>query len=129
MTEWDFGETKKSEDVTVVKPAATASEGAASVAEAVKRVADAAVAEVNKVKTDEPVGDFTFTGTLGGRFTASAPTARFSTGGTVKLNGAQLHTFGWSALQIEGSLPADAKPGEVVVEIDDETKFTGYFKG
>ena len=112
------------------KPASTAREGAQSVADAVKRVADAAVAEVSKVKVEEEGSDFTFAGTPGGRFVITAPGyGRFSTNGTVKLNGQQLHAFAWSSGRIQGNLPADAKPGDVEVAVDDKTKFTGKFKG
>lgn len=101
-----------------VGKAAAATEAATSVAEAVKRVADAAVAEVNKVKPVES-GDFVFSGSPGGRFRIDG--SGFGTNGTLTVGGVQVHATGWGSTHIEGTLPADVKSGEVVVHIDDKT--------
>ena len=108
---------------------ASAVEAARSVAEAVTRVADAAVAEVSKTKVEEDDSDFVFVGTPGGHFHISGPWGKFSTNGTVLLNGQQLHAYAWSSGRIDGNLPADAKAGDVVVVVDDKTRFKGKFKG
>lgn len=105
-----------------------AAEAATSVADAVKRVADAAVAEVQKSRATGGDGDFIFSGTPGGRFRIDGPVGSFSTNGTVKLNGVQLHTRAWSSMRIEGDLPAGSQPGEVTVAIDEKTVRRGYAK-
>lgn len=99
-------------------------EAARSVSELVKRVADAAVAEISKVRTVDK-GDFVSSGTAGGRFNIDGPVGSFGTNGTVTLNGVQLVTRGWGSMHIEGTLPADAKSGELVVHIDDVTSKRG----
>lgn len=99
-------------------------EGARSVADAVRRVADAAVAEIQKVSTVDK-GDFVSSGTAGGRFNIDGPVGSFGTNGTVTLNGVQLETRGWGSMHIEGVLPKDAKSGELVVHIDAETTRRG----
>lgn len=109
--------------VTATENAAT---GAQSVAEAVKRVADAAVAEVQRTA---PVraGDFLIAGSAGSRFEIRG--AGFSTGGTVTVNGRLVHTTGWGATRIEGVLPDGVKPGdEVVVIVDADTQQRGYLR-
>lgn len=103
-----------------------AAEGAAtSVAEAVKRVADAAVAAVQKV---EPAAktDFRFTGRQGGAFTITGD--GFGAGGTVKVNGVQAKVTAWGDEHIEGTL-ANAVSGNANVEviIDDKTIQRGTF--
>lgn len=109
----------------------TASAGAQSVAEAVKRVADAAVAEVNKVK--EPFkGDFAVT-VGGGRFYLVFPrdvretgTTGFGPSGTVTIGGVQAKTNGWSTTRIDGWIPGDQKPeAEVIVHVDEKTQLRG----
>lgn len=102
-----------------------ATTGAQAVADAVKRVADAAVAEASKSSVKAP-GDFIFTGTLGGRFDIHG--SGFGANGTVKVGGVQVHTVGWSANHIEGRLPSGVSSGEVVVQIDENTSQRGYFK-
>jgi hypothetical protein len=92
-------------------------------------VVDEVVAEISKSKVEQEDVDFAFTGYPGGRFKIEGPHATFSTNGTVTLNGQQLHAFAWSSFRIEGNLPADAKPGEVIVAVDDKTRFRGRFKG
>lgn len=92
--------------------------GEVAVADAVKCVADAAVAEVTKT-APEVAGDFIITGSP--RFEIRG--AGFSTGGTVSVNGKQAHTTGWGSMKIEGVLPEGAKPGDVVeVIVDKDTR-------
>lgn len=102
-------------------------EGAASVAEAVRRVADAAVAEVQKSNLG-PAPEFQFTGTIGGKFYIKGD--GFSSGGTVKVNGVQCKTHGWGAQNIDGWLPAELKAGTATVEVivDESTRKQGTFK-
>lgn len=103
-----------------------AATGAQSVAEAVKRVADAAVAEVQRT-APELAGDFVIVGTAGSKFQIRG--AGFSTGGTVTVNGKMAHTTGWGATRIEGTLPDGAKRGDVVVvTIDKDTQQRGYLR-
>lgn len=102
-----------------------ATEAATAVADAVKRVADAAVAEVSKVKTVAG-GDFVVSGHAGGRIIIDGPAASFGTNGTVKLNGVQIRTREWGAQHIVGELPADAVSGEVVVHVDEKTQKRAY---
>lgn len=103
------------------------SAGATSVAEAVKRVADAAVAEVQKV---QPLAtqDFVFEGTERGRFTIRGK--GFSTNGTVRINGVQAKAPEWGDQFIAGSVPDGVRGGTVTVEVavDEQTKQRGTFK-
>lgn len=100
--------------------------GAKAVAAAVSKVADAAVAEVQKTPaTSGPGPDLTARGTIGGRFVLVG--TGFGASGTVLLNGVQLETLSWSTTQIEGKLPVDAKSGAVVVQLA-ESKRTGYLQ-
>lgn len=99
-------------------------EGAQSVAEAVKRVADAAVAAVHKSSVSSVASDFTVTGSGGGRFTIDGK--GFSTGGTVTVGGKPVKTVGWGSTRIEGEFPEGVQPGQiVVVHVDAETTQTG----
>lgn len=101
-------------------------EGARSVAEAVRKVADAAVAEIQK----QPVGqipELIFTGTPGGRFTIYGA-GNLGPSGTVKVNGADQHTREWSTSRIVGDLAAGTQPGTVEVHVDDKTVRRGEFK-
>lgn len=99
-----------------------ANEGAKSVAEAVKKVADAAVAAVAKTSTG-PTYDFDVAVTPGGKFQIDG--AGFGIGGTVIIGGHQAETHGWSAQRIEGKAPGGISGEvEVVVNIDDKTKQT-----
>lgn len=91
-----------------------AHEGAASVAEAVKRVADAAVKEIQNVKP-EKAQDFSFTGSLNGRFTIRGK--GFSTNGNVKFNGLQAQTNEWGDNFIAGKVPDGVKAGQVRVDV------------
>ena len=104
----------------------SAASGAQAVADAVKRVADAAVAETQRSRTAALAGDFSVSGSPGGRFTIRGN--GFTGGGTVSLNGAQLVTDEWGDELVRGKLPADAKSGEVVVKIDESTEKRAYLK-
>lgn len=106
---------------------AGAQEGAQSVAEAVKRVADAAVAEVQKSKT-VPGQDFLFTGTAGGRFAVRGK--GFGPSGTLKIGGHQALTDEWGNERIAGKVPEQVKAGDVVVEVlvDSSTTQRGTFR-
>jgi hypothetical protein len=97
--------------------------GASAVADAVKRVADAAVAEVAKTKVGL-VPELVAAGTAGGKFAIRG--SGFGAGGVVKVNGVQVRTTGWSTTSIEGMLPAEAVSGEVVVHVDDKTARRGH---
>jgi len=119
-------------EATLTKPQvkqATAQEGAHSVAEAVKRVADAAVAEIAKVVPQDNDLDFSFSGKRGGLFVAEGPIGTFGTSGTIKLAGMQLHTTSWSTQRIEGRLPSEAVSGEVLVYVDEKTIRKSRFQG
>jgi hypothetical protein len=98
-------------------------EGARSVADAVKRVADAAVMAAANVKA-EPAPELIATGMPGGKLTIVG--SGFSSSGTVLINGVAVATTGWGATRIEGRLPADAQSGEVVVWVDPQTQRRGY---
>jgi hypothetical protein len=100
--------------------------GAQLVADAVKRVADAAVAEIQKAPK-APGGDFVVSGSAGGKFTIRG--TGLGTNGVVKLNGVQLATQEWGSTFIQGTLPADARAGELVVHVDDKTTKRGRFNG
>lgn len=103
-------------------------EGARSVGEAVKRFADAAVAEASKVRAEDQ-RELLATGTVGGRFRLTYlgnDKTGFGPSGTVLLNGAQVSTNGWSTTVIEGTLPADARSGEVVVWMGQDVQRRGY---
>ncbi len=100
-------------------------EGARTVAEAVSKLADAAVEEVQKVKAVEK-GEFVASGVPGGKFKIVSTSGKiFSSSGTVLLNGKQLFTKHWNVEEIIGNLPEDAKAGEIVVWIDPETQRKG----
>lgn len=107
---------------------AAAVEGARSVADAVTKLANAAVIEVQKGNRT-PAPEIVATGTPGGRFkirSVRAGTTAFGASGSVLLNGKAVETTGWSSMQIEGKLPSDAKSGEIVVWVDPETQHKGY---
>lgn len=115
---------KKSADLKAAEKTA-AVEGATSVAEAVRRVADAAVAEVQKTQAG-PAYDLQFSGSPGGTFTITGP--GLGSSGTVKVGGRQVETTAWSTQRIEGLLPADVPDGEVTVQLDEKTVRRGVFK-
>lgn len=101
--------------------------GAQAVADAVAKVANAAVAEVQKTKaaTGQDL-DFDISGSPGGRFTIRG--VGFRASGTVLIGGKQVETTGWSNETIYGKLPADAKAGEVTVWVDEKTQLKGYLR-
>lgn len=104
-----------------------AASGAQAVADAVRRVADAAVAEVSKTKASgQQASDFHSSGSAGGKFLLEGPVGVFGASGTVRLNGAQLHTREWSSQRIVGDLPAGTRSGEVTVHVDSETTRRSY---
>lgn len=118
---------KQQERENVERQAATT--GAEAVADAVKKVADAAVAQARGANVGESVGDFIITGTPGGRFEMRSKTGPiFSSAGTVHINGKPQVTHEWGADYIRGRLDPDVKSGEVVVQIDEKTKRVGYLK-
>ncbi len=99
-------------------------EAAQSVADAVKRVADAAVAEVQKAPVAREPVDFAATGKPGGTFTIRGD--GFSSGGVVTFNGVAAETTAWGGQYIAGRMPAGAKDGdEVRVIIDAKTSQRG----
>lgn len=100
--------------------------GATSVAEAVRRVTDAAVAEIQKTTPTNQDRDFTFTGTAGGRFEIRGH--GFTASGTVKVGDVQLLTTEWSDSFIAGVMPAGVQSGEVTVNIDENTSQRSYFQ-
>lgn len=109
---------------------AGANEAAQSVADAVKRVADAAVAEVQKT-TPVAQQDFSFDSRPGvptGRFTIRGK--GFSSGGTVLIGGAQALTTEWGNEYIAGRMPEGVKTGPISVEVvvDSATRQTGAFR-
>lgn len=118
----------KTADKSATERAATekvgALNGAQSVADAVKRIADAAVAEISKTTVAAPP-ELTFSGTPGGRFRIDG--SGFGTNGTVKVGGVQLNSISWSTTRIEGTMPANVSTGDVVVQIDDKTARRGRF--
>lgn len=95
--------------------------GAQAVADAVKRVADDAVQGARGARASALEGNFLVSGTPGGRFTIRGN--GFTGSGTVLLNGKQLETTEWSNERIAGKLPSDARPGEVVVVVDETKQF------
>lgn len=100
---------------------------ATSVADAVKRVADAAVAEVKKTDAPSHGPSFTFVGNEQGRFTIQGK--GFGANGTVRINGQQARTVEWGDWRIIGRVPDNVKGGQVTVEVvvDEQTKQTGAF--
>lgn len=103
--------------------------GAQAVADSIKKAADAAIEGARNQASVGTPGDFTVSGTPGGRFELRAKTGPiFSSSGTVYANGKAQQTFEWGATYIRGKFDADVKSGEVVVEIDKDTRRTGYLK-
>lgn len=101
-------------------------EGARSIAEAVRRVTDEAVAAIQKTEVKDQDLDFDSSGSPGGNFELIG--VNLGSSGTVTLNGVQLHTTEWSTLRIRGVLPAGATAGEVIVHIDDKTSRRGMLR-
>jgi hypothetical protein len=105
--------------------------GAESVADAVRRVADAAVAEVQKSNLGV-LPDVIVSGTPGGSFELRAgPNISFGASGTVTFGKQQAVTTEWSTSRIVGTVPANVGDNEVTdvtVHVDDKTKHVGQFK-
>jgi hypothetical protein len=106
---------------------AAAKQGAAAVADAVKRVADEAV-NAAVVATVKSAFDFVITGQPGGRFECfgKGNPVGFSSSGSVLIGGVAQHTDEWGNTYIRGKLDENVKSGEVIVQIDAETKRQGY---
>lgn len=126
----DQQKTVAEEKLTAEKEAAVS--GAQAVADAVGKVAQAAVDQARGVRTREAPRDLTITGTPGGTFhlrsTATHASGGFSTGGSVLIGGKAQQTYEWGALYIRGRLDPDVQSGEVVVQIDAQTRRTGYLR-
>jgi hypothetical protein len=116
----------KADEQAARRDQAAATSGAQAVADAVKKVADDAVAAAKGARASGPEGDFVISGTPGGRFTIRGD--GFTASGTVLLAGKQLETHEWGDELIVGKLPSDAKSGEVTVWIDQDTQKKGYLK-
>ena len=99
--------------------------GAQAVADAVTKVANAAV-ESAKASAGKTNPDVIVTGTPGGKFEIRGD--GFSSGGSVLIGGVAQETYEWGAQYIRGKLNANVKSGEVVVQIDKDTKRVGYLK-
>lgn len=103
--------------------------GAQAVADAVKKVTDAVVSEVQKTPAAVLEGDFSVTGVPGGSFEIrSHGTANFGASGTVKFGTLDAKTTEWGTTRIVGTLPPGVAKGEVTVLVDDKTQFTGELK-
>lgn len=106
---------------------AAAALGARAVADAVTKVAHAAVEGASAAAARGSVAyDFGVTGQPGSTFEIHGK--GFSTGGSVFLNGRRLHTDEWGDTYIRGRLDTDAMSGEVVIPVDTQKKLTGYLK-
>lgn len=101
--------------------------GAQAVADAVSRVANAAVAEVSKSEVVGEGLDFVITaGKAGGTFHIRGD--GFTGGGSVLIDGKAQQTFEWGDEYIRGKLDDNVKSGEVIVWIDKSTQQRGYLK-
>jgi len=102
-------------------------EGATSVAEAVQRVADAVIQDVQSRNVEAPP-DVIVSGGLDAGNVFEVKGKGFGASGTLKINGHQVETAEWGAQRIVGKLPVTVENGaEVVVHVDDETRKVGYF--
>lgn len=107
---------------------AAAVTGAQAVADAVSKVAAAAVDAARSQSTGDDL-DFVTSGAPGGTFHLRAKTGPiFSDSGSVFVNGKPQKTLEWGATYIRGVLDADVKSGEVTVPIDAQTVRRGYLK-
>jgi hypothetical protein len=107
------------------KSADDARSGAQAVADAVTKVAQAAVEAAKGAQPRDAGLDFDASGSAGGQFTLDGE--GFGASGTVLLSGTQqLFTREWSTTHIAGDLPADAKSGPVAVHVDDKTVKRGF---
>ena len=108
---------------------AAAVTGAQAVADAVNKVAAAAVEGARSARTADVVGDFVVTGHPGGTFHLRAKSGPiFSSSGTVLVGGKAQTIFEWGADYIRGRLDDGVQSGEVVVQIDAQTRRVGYLK-
>lgn len=97
----------------------TSVEGAKSVADAVRRVADAAVSALQARPVAGPEGNFVFSAS-GNRFRIRGN--GLGTNGTVKIGEQQLNVRAWGTTEIEGDMPANVPAeGEVCVYVDENT--------
>ena len=109
---------------------AAAVTGAQAVADSIKKAADAAV-EGAKAQSSSgfPPGDFVVIGGAGGDFELRAKVGPiFSSSGSVLVGGKAQQTYEWGATYIRGKFDAGVQSGEVIVEIDSQTRRTGYLK-
>ena len=109
------------------KERAAAAQGAEAVARAVQQVAEAVIANIHLTSLAFVEGDFRASGNAGGQLEIVAYHGNnLGTSGTVTVAGMPADTNEWSTNRIFGKVPANVKSGdEVVVMIDDKTKFTG----
>ena len=114
---------KADEKAAVEKAAAVV--GAQAVADAVAKVATDAV-DAAKASAGKAILDMVVRGTPGGKFEIRG--TGFSSGGSVLIGGVAQETFEWGNEYIRGKLDANVKSGEVVVQIDKDTKRIGYLK-
>lgn len=105
---------------------AAAVSGAQAVADAVSKVANAAVDAAKSAQAFDAGLDFVITGHPGGTFEARGK--GFSSSGAIFVNGRRQETFEWGDTYIRGRLDADVTSGEVTVPIDDKKKLVGYLK-
>ena len=113
----------KSDKAEAEKTAAVT--GAQAVADAVNKVAAAAV-DAAKTAAGKTIPDVIVTGTPGGKFEIRGD--GFSSGGSVLIGGVAQQTYEWGAQYIRGKLDANVVSGDVVVQIDKDTKRVGYLK-
>jgi len=118
-------EEKVKADEKAATEKAAAVVGAQAVADAVAKVANDAV-NAAKLAAGATIPDMVVTGQPGGKFEICGN--GFSSGGSVLIGGKAQHTDEWGAQYIRGKLDADVKSGEVVVQIDSQTKRVGYLK-
>jgi hypothetical protein len=119
---------KQQEKENVERAAAVT--GAQAVAESVKKAADAAI-DGAKAQSGAgfPPGDFLVFGKSGGEFELRAKTGPiFSSSGSVLVNGKAQKVYEWGATYIRGKFDDGVTSGEVVVEIDSQTRRVGYLK-
>ena len=100
--------------------------GAQAVADAVAKVATAAVAEVQKTKFAPEDNRIVITGTPGGRFELRGD--GFGSSGSLLIGGKQARTTAWGTMRIEGWLPEGITDGdELVIWISKETQLHGVY--
>ena len=99
--------------------------GAEAVRDAVLKVANDAV-EAAKSSAGPIIPEVLVTGTPGGKFEIRGN--GFSSGGSVLIGGVAQQTYEWGSQYIRGKLDANVKSGEVVIQIDKETRKVGFLK-